>query len=152
MATMTLAKTLKYRKRLVEEVGTLSSQISSNNSVVQGNARDVDMAQAMRRREALVAHLVAVKSAMTEANRPIQSSIYRAAELKGTIAFLKSLDTKHGTFPGSYGAPNLVYDAHYKASEVNARVKELEAEIDALQEKIDAFNYATTVELPESPQ
>lgn len=93
-------------------------------------------------RDRLVAALVALKTAINEANRETQRDIYDLAEKKATVQFLAGISTRHGPQPAVYPSTTEVnYVAALKKSDVDAQVAGLEGEIDQLQDKLDHFNH-----------
>lgn len=147
--TVSLAQALKYRKRLAQRIGQVGLRIAKNNSIPQGNVRDASPRELLAERGRLVEQLVAVKLAVLRGNDGIQEKILRIAELKGAIALLGGLDTKHGQQErvGWQTTPT-VYEAELKQSEVDELIRALEALIDTLQEEIDRYNYATQIQIP----
>lgn len=152
METITLAQALKLRKRLAQRIGQVDQRVGKNNSIPQGNVRDASPRELLAERGRLVEQLVAVKMAILRGNSGIQEKVLRISEIKGAIALLNGLDTKHGQqdlhgVVWGQGTP-VVYDAELKQPEVDERVRALEAEIDALQEEIDRYNYTTQIQVP----
>src|SRR5262249_28078630 len=86
-----------------------------------------------------------LKTAITQANVPVQSTIYSLAELKSLIALLQGLNTKHGGFVEGYAGTTVQYVAQLRRGEVNDEVRRLEAEIDRLQDRLDTFNHTTRI-------
>jgi hypothetical protein len=148
VAMITLARALKVKNRLAGLVSKLDGEIKTYNSAQQG-AEHHDVREFYRRRKAIVSHLVALKSAITLANAPVQAVIYELAELKALIALLNSLDTKHGTFVEGYSAAQSVgYVAHLRRGDVNDEVLRLQSQIDRMQDQLDTFNHTTRIAVP----
>ena len=148
----TVAKALKCRKRVIERIQRISNGIQRSNCVLLGGQRDVeDIHAALAERKTLVDLLVAVKAAMCAANRPIQEAIFRLAELKGEIAFLRQINTARGKhIVGEYMNRSVQeYEAVLSQSDVDRMAWALQLEIDGLQEQLDQFNHTHTVELPD---
>lgn len=148
MEKVTLAKALKVRKRLVQQLSKLDEKIGRNNSVLEGNAREASVVSFFPERKELVEKLVALKLAMYRANDGIQEQIFQIAELKGFIQQLQSLDTKEGKIESYSFKGDTVYNAELKKGDVENLIATTEAEIDVIQDKIDKYNHTTEVVLP----
>ncbi len=149
MERMTLARALRYKKRVVETIRSLESDIQSENSVISCQERETDIRTAMKQREAWVKHLVDLKLAIQEATRPIQRLVLEMAEAKSEIAFWNRVDTSHGTKKdryGSYGDPEVKVEAEVRKSERESVLKNLQNRIDQLQTKIDDHNASTMIQ------
>jgi hypothetical protein len=143
MAEITLAKALKVKNRLTGRLSKIQGDIQTYNSVPEGQAGQVDVPALVKVRDRLVAALVALKTAINEANRETQRDIYDLAEKKATVQFLAGISTRHGPQPAVYPSTTEVnYVAALKKSDVDAQVAGLEGEIDQLQDKLDHFNNA----------
>ncbi len=150
MAQVTLAKALKLKNRQVQKVKDLQGRIEASNSYLQGSEPDFDAVAMFAQLKAETATLWKIKSAINEANAPIQSSIYEMAETKGLIAFLKGLDTKRGKSVMNYmSITPQEFTAQITASDAKVEIERLEARIDDLQDTLDGFNAATKIDLDE---
>lgn len=152
---MTLSRALRYKKRVVETIRSLETDIQSNNSVVRGNEREVNIRASLQKRNAWVTHLVDLKMAIQEATRPMQRMVLELAEAKSEISFWNKLDTNNGIKKDRYGYDNgeVMMEAEVRKSERDEKVKALQEKIDAYQTKLDDFNASTTIEVkgPELP-
>lgn len=148
MAEITLAKALKLKNRLVGRLARIQGDIQIFNSVSEGQAGQVDVLALMQTREALVAAIVGIKTAINEANRQCQRDIYALAENKATVQFLAGVSTRQGPQPPVYPTTIEVnYVAALKKADVDAQVARLEKEIDQLQDKLDQFNHDRKIEV-----
>lgn len=148
MAQITLAKALKIKNRLVGRLAKVQADIQVFNSVPAGQAGQVDVGALMRTRAALVEAVVALKTAINDANRDAQKDIYDLAEKKGTVEFLNGLNTRHGPQPPIYPSTIEVdYVATLKKGDVDTQVALLEKEIDQLQDRLDQFNHERRIEV-----
>jgi uncharacterized protein YukE len=145
---ITLAKALKVKNRLAGRLAKVQSDIQTYNSVLEGQADQVNVLVLVKTRDELVEALVTIKTAINEANREIQRAIYDLAEKKASGQFLAGINTRHGAQPAVYpGQPDHKYVAALKKADVDAQVQRLEKEIDTLQDQIDSFNHGHTVEV-----
>lgn len=147
---MTVAQLLKYKKRLVGRIATVTSDITKNNSLLEKKQREVDIPKAIQLREKLVNHLLDVKVILAKANEKIQRDIFRLAELKGEVAMYAGLSTVHGPVEPSYGQKEgSVYVAALRKADVDAKIEQLNNEIDQVQQSLDGFNHSFKVDLPD---
>lgn len=143
---ITLAKALKIKNRLAGRLAKVQCDIQTYNSVPAGQADQVDVPALLRTHEELVDAVIAIKTALNDANREVQRTIYELAETKGTLQLLNGINTRHGPQPAVYPSTTEVnYVAALKKADVDARVAALEKEIDRLQDQLDEFNHARTV-------
>ena len=148
MAEITLAKALKVKNRLAGRLAKAQADIQAFNSVPAGQADQVNVPALMQTRAELVGALVALKTAINDANREAQRDIYDLAEKKAAAQFLAGVNTRHGPQPAVYpNTTEVSYVAALKKAEVDALVARLEKEIDRLQDKLDQFNHARKVEV-----
>jgi len=148
MAGITLAKALKLKNRLVGRLAKCQLDIQTFNSVPEGQAGQVNVPALMQTRVELVEAVVALKTAINQANRQAQRDIYDLAEKKATVQFLAGVVTRHGPQPAVY--PNTTevnYVAALKKADVDAQVVKLENEIDQLQDRLDLFNHDHKIEI-----
>lgn len=145
---MTLSRALRYKKRIIEKIRKLESDIQSNNSVVEGEEREADVKLCMKQREVWTNHLIDFKLALQEATRPIQRLVFELAETKAELSFIQRIPTQKGQVRGRYrDEPNMTYVAEFTKKDVDAKTEELQKRVDELQTKIDAHNATTNVKL-----
>jgi hypothetical protein len=148
MAEITLAKALKIKNRLTGRLAKVQADIHTYNSVPQGQADQVNVPALIQIREGLVGALVALKTAINNANREVQRDIYDLAEKKATAQFLASVNTRHGPQPPVYPSTIEVnYVVALKKTDVDGLVVKLENEIDQLQDRLDQFNHDHRIEV-----
>jgi hypothetical protein len=145
---MTLARGLRYIKRVKEKISKVENDIAAYNSVVEGSERELvgSIADNIARREKLVDHLIELKLAIQKATLPVMPTILRLSELKGKIAFLNRLSVVHGNVTDRYGTGQVVkYVAEIRKADRDKQVADLTAQIDELQGKVDAHNANTKI-------
>lgn len=146
--TMTLARALRYKKRVVETIRSLEADIHANNTRAEGEEREVDVVQALAKRDTWVKHLIELKLEIQEKTKPIQRLVLSLAEAKAKIAFLARLTTTTGTVRPSYRDEAAVkYDSVIRKVDKDKQTEELQKMIDDLQTKIDAHNAETKIEV-----
>lgn len=147
---MTLARALKYRKRVIERLAKVTSQIQLHNSTMEGNKPEISVPETLSLRQQLVDHLLAVKGVISKHNKPIEKEIMLIPELKAAITMFKGILVRDGKEVTGYREKETVWMAQLKQSEIDDKVTDLERQLDETQEVIDKHNYSTMVELPES--
>lgn len=146
-----VAKALKLRKRLAEQVAKVSLLAQTTNSAIEGTKPEFDVANLLRRREVLVGFLIEIKTAISVANQPIYDKIHTLAELKGYIAFLAGIDVKNGPVHERFASEGVVkYAAQVRSAEIQRLTTWAEKEIDRIQEELEVFNHKTEVEISDA--
>ena len=146
MATLSLAKALKVKKRLIGRLSKVNTDISHNNSRLEG-AKQIDVAALNELRKKLVQALIHLKVAIYHGNLDIQEKLFLLAEVKSDISFFSTLNTREGQENHSYQNTPVVYIASITKENVDNLVKALEAQVDTLQEEIDQYNYTKKIEV-----
>lgn len=155
MPSLTLARTLQYKKRVVGELARVTSLIMSNNSLEKSEreSSDIKVKDLLERRNLLVNQIIDLKTKMYTANQGEQQRrIFLLAELKGTLSLYSTLNTRHGEQRNPYNYGNespatITYDAVISRAEAEAIVLQLNKDIDHLQEEIEKYNYNTKIEV-----
>ena len=146
---MKLAKALKLKNKLAGEVEQLKSLLKKQNVRSKKQEFDYDNRELLEKLRGKVGELVAVKTAIAQANAKIYDRIFRAAELKGLVATLNSLDTRSGVHleGGEYVERpiEIEYVAQLGKVEIDRLVAEFEGEIESVQDELDDFNHANEV-------
>jgi hypothetical protein len=141
---ISLAKLMKVKNRLAGRIASVVSEIQSYNSVVK-NSETPDVRELNEKRKQMVAQMIKLKVTLDDANRAGQRErIYQIAEKKSELAWLRTLNTRHGSQRG-YDNEVIEYVAAFRKQEVDDTVRRLEREIDELQDAIDAFNASRKV-------
>ena len=131
MATMSLARALKLKNRRIQRVKELSERIQVSNRYIEGSEPDFDAKTLIDDLFSETERLWILKAAISAANAPVQPAIYELAELKGRIAFLRTLNTQRGKAVEFYGmqVPQ-DYDASITAVDALAMIRTAEKRID----------------------
>jgi len=147
---VTLAKALNLKNRQSQQIAKLHAIVTAHNSRLVGSAVPHDVRAVYDQIGIESERLVAIKTAISLANAPIQDAIYRMAELKGQIAMLRRLTTTSGRYMPPFGMQEpQEYEATLDAAEVEREIQRLENEIDDLQDRLDQHNATVRVELPD---
>ena len=146
---VSIARALKEKNRVAGRLAKAREIIQQENSKDKSLPRRVDVEATYAEAKMLEARLVAIKSAIAQANNPIVAKIIELDELKSEIAFLNGLNVKEGRFEEvSYGN-KIVRDSEAVVGQarVLAEVAELQKRADVLQDALDEFNASTKVEI-----
>lgn len=146
---VSIARALKEKNRVVGRLAKAREIIQQENSKDKSLPRRVDVEATYAEAKMLEARLVAIKSAIAQANNPIVAKIIELDELKSEIAFLNGLNVKEGRFEEVSYVNKIVRDieAVVGQARVLAEVAELQKKADALQDALDEFNASTKVEI-----
>lgn len=150
---MKLAKALKLKNKLAGEVEQLKDLLKKQNVRSKKQEFDYDNHELLEKLRSTIEELVAVKTAIAQANAVIYNRIFRAAELKGMVATLNSLDTRSGVHieVGNYVERpiEVEYVAQLGKVEIDRLVAEFAVEIESVQDELDEFNHANEVTVTE---
>ena len=146
---VTIARALKEKNRVAGRLAKARGLVGEENSRDKSVPRGIDVAEMYAQAKELRDRLIAIKSAIAEANKPIVSKIIELDEIKSEIAFLNALDVKEGKFvTTNYGSRiESDIDAVIRKQQVMEEVLALQARADHLQDELDAFNATTKIEI-----
>jgi len=146
---VTIARALKEKNRVAGRLAKARELVGAENSQDKSVPRGVDVAAMYDLAKMLRNRLIAIKSAIAEANKPIVSKIIELDEIKSEIAFLNGLDVKEGRFvTTNYGTRiESEIDAIISKQQVLDEVAALQVRADRIQDELDEFNATTKVEI-----
>ena len=140
---ISVAKALKLKNRLTGRLNRVQRDIQMFNSVLQEQALAVDKVDINTLytiRSEIVDCLISLKTKIIINNVDIQEKIIRLGELKATLSWLPSINTKDGKERHDYQNTDVVWSATLKKADIDNSIKSIEAEIDRIQDDIDYFN------------
>lgn len=156
MQTITLSRALQVKNRLADKIATSQKLIQDYNSrvVIPDQVPEFDVSEVYGLYIELQARMVDLKDRISEANRPVQATIFELSELKGRVQMLKGLNTRNGKeYASAYSmfgddgeAKVIVYHAALDKRFVADEVRVLQNEIDSRQADLDRHNHQTTIE------
>ena len=151
MITITVARALKLKNKIVSEIRSLEELIRTENVVEGENTSQFKVVQLSVQLRQLRDKLATVKGAIARANEPQWEKIFLLSELKSQIAFLKSIPTKYGSFEeGGYGitpSKNKKYVATITKQDILKDIAGCEKDIEKLQEDLDIFNHSVKIDI-----
>lgn len=146
---VTIARALKEKNRVAGRLAKARELVGEENSRDKSVPRGIDVAEMYAQAKELRNRLIAIKSAIAEANKSIVSKIIELDEVKSEIAFLNGLDVKEGKFVTTNYGSRIESDigAVIRKQQVMEEVSALQARADRLQDELDEFNATTKIEI-----
>ena len=146
---VTMARALKEKNRVAGRLAKARELVARENSRDKNVPRGIDVSETYALAKTLRDRLVAIKTAIAEANSPIVSKIIELDEVKSEISYLNGLDVKEGKFvSGNYGTRiETELEAVIRQPQVLDEVTALQARADRLQDELDEFNATTKIEI-----
>ncbi|MBQ7189474.1 MAG: hypothetical protein IJR99_08685 [Kiritimatiellae bacterium] len=146
---VTIARALKEKNRVAGRLAKARDLVNKENSKDKKVPRGINVSETYALAKVLRDRLIAIKSAIAEANEPIVSKIIELDEIKSEIAYLNGLNVKEGKFiETNYGSRiELEIDVIISKQEVLDAVAALQARADQLQDELDEFNASTRIEI-----
>lgn len=144
---MNIAKALKKKNQLINDINKLKAKVKHNNSILKGNQPVYDVPALLKQLEAKTNDLINLKVKLTQANATVQDKIYRIGELKSMITFYREVSVSQGKVRQNYNGEVAEYEAQLQQKERDDMIEKTEEEIIALQDELDAFNYTHHITL-----
>jgi hypothetical protein len=149
--SITLAKALKIKSKLIGEIKELESMIYNKNSFIinQNNSIDnhiskYDVTKMLSELNSKIEKLVNIKIAINDANSEIIHQIFTISEYKSQLKFISGLDIKEGfTRRGYMETEASEYYSQIDDNMRNTMKKELQTKIDNIQDELDNYNHST---------
>jgi len=140
--SVTLSRALKEKNRWAGRLAELRERISSNNSHEESALICSDVAADLADAKDASERLVAIKTAIAEANAEIVGLIIQLEELKGELAWLKGLETKEGVFKSQiyHDVVEEKFVVGISGSEKIKMIDELQRKANKIQDALDDFN------------
>ena len=141
----TIAKALKEKNKLKNEISQLQKRLLDHNCVIKGNNRPFDLNKADEELVNKSILLAELKMSITKANLPVQHKIYLLAELRGLISFYKKLPAHEGIRVEGYRENAQEYVAFFNEASLAVKIIELEDQADVIQDELESFNHQTNI-------
>jgi hypothetical protein len=153
--SITLARALKLKNKLAGEIKDLKNKIMSKNVILVGKNTDLEIAVNKYDVHKMYVELndkknklVNLKIIINDANREIIHNIFTISELKDTLKFISSLDTREGLISRGYVESEAqMYFSQIDDNERDLIKKKLQNQIDVIQEEIDQHNHNTKIDV-----
>ena len=149
----TLARALKEKNRIAGRLHHVQELVKKENRKIKDSPRALSPTDLAAEAERLSAQLIAVKTAIAEANAGIVGTIVELEEVKSLLAFFREVpaDDDLEILEGRFGSQRTIveWDVAMDKSALLAKRGELQERADALQDKLDEYNIRTKVTLPD---
>lgn len=142
---VTLAKALRRKKKLKNEIEQLKMRVEKHNSVIEGNTRPFDLLLIIKELHTNIHVLSELKAAITKATQPVQQKVFLLAELRSLNEFYKEIEVKEGKQIEYYDNKMIIYEALINESALDEKIKLLEDEAETIQDELEAFNHVTQI-------
>ena len=142
---MNIKQALKEKNKLAKKITDLLERTNRFNSMDQGAVRSYDPNQSLEQAVDTMEKLISLKTQVHIANTMVFEKIFRMAEYKSFVKYLKSLNCTEGTMvQRSYGDTTTRHMTTV-ITEVqrDQMVENYETIIDQLQSELDAHNATT---------
>ena len=142
---MNIKKALKEKNKLAKKITDLLERTNRFNSMDEGAVRSYDPNQSLEQAVDTMEKLISLKTQVHIANTMVFEKIFRMAEYKSFVKYLKSLNCTEGTMvQRSYGDTTTRHMTTV-ITEVqrDQMVENYETIIDQLQSDLDIYNATT---------
>lgn len=148
---MKLARALKLKNRLVNQVNRNKSLLAAENIRPVPSTSGVDREAVKRLLDDQLKTLAVLKSKICLANHGIQLELELLAESKSIIEYFRNMPTAEEISYEGYGKDRteIKQSVFLKRADIESIVTSLQSNIDALQDKIDEYNAQTNVDIQE---
>ena len=150
---VTLARALKEKNRIAGRLHHVQELVKKENRKIKDSPRTLSPEDLAAEAERLSGQLIAVKTAIAEANAGIVGTIVELEEVKSLLAFFREVpaDDDLEILEGRFGSQRTIveWDVAMDKSTLLAKRGELQERADALQDKLDEYNIRTKVTLPD---
>lgn len=144
---MNIKQALKQKNKLVGLISEEFNKAAKYNVVDEGNPRPYSATESIAKWMTLTDELVELKTKIHKANQPMYGRIFRLAECKNQVKYLKSLDCTSGKVAHRWDSTEpTVKHAEINIIERDNMIKTLESQIEFIQDELDQWNHNTTIE------
>ena len=144
---MNIKQALKEKNKLAKKITDLLDRTNRFNSMDQGGHRSYDPKESLREAMTAVEELVQLKTKIHMANMSVYEKIFRMAEYKSAIKYLKILNCTEGVVVKERYGDSTTRHMTTVVSEVerDQMVEQYESMIDEIQSELDAHNASTSI-------
>lgn len=144
---MNIKQALKRKNKIVGLMSEEWNKVSQYNVTEEGNPRPYSAVEAMAKWMNLSEELVVLKAKIHLANNPMYEQIFRLAETKNQVKYLKSLNCQSGKVQSRWDSDNqIVKQAEINVVERDKMVKDMEIRIEMIQDDLDQWNHNAIIE------
>lgn len=144
---MNIKQALKEKNKLAKKVVDLMDRTNKYNSMDEGGVRSYDPKESLVTATSTVEELVELKTKIHMANVKVYEKIFRMAEYKSFVKYLKSLNCTEGTIVRQSYGDTSVRQLSTVITEVerDQMVEEFENRIELIQGDLDEHNAVTHI-------
>lgn len=144
---MNIKQALKEKNKLAKKITDLMGRTEKYNSVDNGAVRSYDPKESLLSAIETMEQLISLKTSLHLANANVYEKIFRMAEYKSFIKYLRGLSCIEGTLVVSrYGdTSNRQMTTVITEVERDQMIENYESMIDELQSELDAYNATTHI-------
>lgn len=144
---MNIKQALKEKNKLAKKVVDLMDRTNKYNSMDEGGVRSYDPKESLVAATSTVEELVELKTKIHMANAKVYEKIFRMAEYKSFVKYLKSLNCTEGTIVRQSYGDTSVRQLSTVITEVerDQMVEEFENRIELIQGDLDEHNAVTQI-------
>ena len=144
---MNIKQALKEKNKLAKKITDLMGRTEKYNSVDNGAVRSYDPKESLLSAIETMEQLISLKTSLHLANANVYEKIFRMAEYKSFIKYLRGLSCIEGALVVSrYGdTSNRQMTTVITEVERDQMIENYESMIDELQSELDAYNATTHI-------
>ena len=144
---MNIKQALKEKNKLAKKITDLMGRTEKYNSVDNGAVRSYDPKESLLSAIETMEQLISLKTSLHLANANVYEKIFRMAEYKSFIKYLRGLSCIQGALVVSrYGdTSNRQMTTVITEVERDQMIENYESMIDELQSELDAYNATTHI-------
>ena len=144
---MNIKQALKEKNKLAKKITDLMGRTEKYNSVDNGAVRSYDPKESLLSAIETMEQLISLKTSLHLANVNVYEKIFRMAEYKSFIKYLRGLSCIEGALVVSrYGdTSNRQMTTVITEVERDQMIEKYESMIDELQSELDAYNATTHI-------
>ena len=142
---MTIKDGLKEKNKLAKKITDLMVRTEKYNSVDNGAVRSYNPEESLNQAIDVMEQLISLKTSIHNANIKVYDKIFRMAEYKSLVKWLKNMNCTEGTVVLSrYGdVSNRQLTTVITEVQRDQLIEHYESEIDRLQSELDTHNVVT---------
>ncbi len=143
---MNLSKALSEKNRLARKIREIQNKIETHNSYIKGSTPVYEIKKLLSELDKSIKELTDLKTKINNANQPVQSKIFKLAELKSFATFLRKLNIKEGKILDErWNSEVTEWESEFGTIDRDNLLENTEKEIDSIQVELDRFNFETKI-------
>jgi len=140
---MNLKKALKEKNKLTGKINSLSEKLRKYNITAEGQKPIYNVKELYDELIRITDEMIALKTRIHIANKPVYDKIFRLSELKNLAKQLQYMRCEPYRETG--GMTVIAYEPVITVQERDTLTEAIENEIESIQDELDAFNQQTII-------